>query len=148
MADLDKIRVIKNGVTTDYEVGGSSDVYSTEEQVIGRWINNKPLYEKIVPFNMTSIRTTENQKLEIGHNISNVDYIFISSDASHYKVNDNSYAFSRCFVQNSSIGFCCTASVNDTNVSIELYYPSAGANVTGYILLKYTKTTDTVGGAE
>ena len=49
MANLDKIRVVEDGVVTDYDIptGFESEIYSTNEQVVGQWIDGKPIYRKV-----------------------------------------------------------------------------------------------------
>ena len=42
MSNINKIR--KDGI--DYDIS-SSEVYSTEEQKIGTWVNGKPIYRKV-----------------------------------------------------------------------------------------------------
>lgn len=50
--------------------GSSSDVYSTEETVIGTWIDGKPLYRKVISVDVSSF-TTE---------VNNIDYDFSTLD--------------------------------------------------------------------
>ena len=51
--------------------------YSTEETVIGKWIDGKPLYQKVITFDNTiSISYDDNTFI---HNISNIDIIFVKN---------------------------------------------------------------------
>lgn len=43
----------------------TSEVYSTEEQVIGTWIDGKPLYRKVVQFTIGNINTSNQYRLGI-----------------------------------------------------------------------------------
>lgn len=52
--------------------GNASHNYSTDEQVVGTWVDGKILYEKTVVIESSSLSSGENTLL---HNISNVDYI-------------------------------------------------------------------------
>lgn len=41
------MKIISNGKTLEIPSCALRDIYSTEEQVIGRWIDGKPLYRKV-----------------------------------------------------------------------------------------------------
>ena len=49
MANIDKIRV--DGI--DYDIKGT-DIYSTTEQVVGIWIDGRPIYKKSLSFTPSS----------------------------------------------------------------------------------------------
>ena len=116
--------------------------YSTEEQVVGTWIDGKPVYQKTIAISDNVISTGNN---EIAHNISDLDTII--------------YAFGEYTRANGDLGFCVSIPVN-TNaftyaVSLRGYTSSkilleigSAYNGTGritecHITLQYTKTTDT-----
>ena len=46
--------------------------YSTTEQVIGKWINGKPLYRKVITINKTDITA---QTVSVAHGISNIGVV-------------------------------------------------------------------------
>lgn len=116
--------------------------YSTEEQVIGKWIDGKPLYRKTITFTTT---IKENETTSIAHNIENAKNIFIDFGDSFMEANIGtpnylSYGFPL-------IGY--GSSTNDkvfcysTITNIEFYANGNWAgNWTKHITLKYTKTTD------
>lgn len=110
--------------------------YSTEEKVVGTWINGKPLYRKSITFTST---ISSNSLMTKAHNISNVDFIrikeFILSETTGttyslplvgYSGNltDKTYAY-----------------VNKNNIYA---YSNGGwgAAWTKIVVLEYTKTTD------
>lgn len=62
-----------------------SNTYSTEEKVVGTWIDGKPLYRKTISFNDTF---SASYPIEKEHNISNVSTIFI--DTAHSFIVDTS----------------------------------------------------------
>ena len=112
---------------------------STEEEVIGTWIDGKTLYQKTVVLNLT----TENSKL-YPHNIANVETIYI--DAGNTFQQNVSGAFFPFFV----IGINETGLVNN-NLSYIQYVDTTNITVRAgtsskqqkaYVTLKYTKTTD------
>ena len=57
------------------ELSKTSDNYSTEEKVVGTWIDGKPLYQKVVSGTMIS----STGWTKISHNISNMDFGMIKS---------------------------------------------------------------------
>lgn len=44
------MKIVSNGKTLAVPSCTSQDIYSTEEQVVGRWIDGKPLYRKSAQF--------------------------------------------------------------------------------------------------
>ena len=48
-----------------------ADKYSTTEQVIGTWIDGKPIYRKVINFG--SLPNAESKS--VAHNIANIDFI-------------------------------------------------------------------------
>lgn len=51
------------------QVAGNGLVYSTTEQVVGRWINGKPIYQKTIEGTFASSGTGQ----DINHNIANLE---------------------------------------------------------------------------
>ena len=105
----------------------AQDIYSTNEIVIGKWINGESIYRKII----SSYGVTGNNVI-IPHNITNfkqlVNYSLIAGDNGLSYVNNNSlYDF-----------YVNTVDTNNVNMVI------AGAynNWQIYIVLDYIKTTD------
>lgn len=137
--------IIRYTKTTDtagsgtYTPSGALAVhYSTNEQVIGTWIDGKPLYQRTISFDNVAVAND----VQINHNISNL------------KMAVNT----QCVMYDSSTGISFDFSVNgDVNsqgmvIGIRVYPTSlwfrgtqsfsASANRTWYVTLKYTKTTD------
>lgn len=115
--------------------GSSSHNYSTEEQIVGTWIDGKPIYEKTLIF--------ENQYLasgftDLSHGISNVD-MYIDLKGS-YKNLDNSNSLSLSHINitglNLSIGTWCE---DRTKIRIHTGSSMAG-NYNVYLTIQYTKT--------
>ena len=116
--------------------------YSTEEQVIGKWIDGKPLYGKTITFT-TTIKM--NETTSIAHNIENAKNIFIDFSASFMEANigENNYLSYNFPI----IGYAGNLTdkvycyVNPTDINF--YASGAWAeNWIKHITLKYTKTTD------
>ena len=110
--------------------------YSTEEQIIGKWIDGKPLYRKTITF-----KTTIADSFTVPHEIANVDEINVDYGNSYFtEKTGTSYSlpiigYAGNFTDN------CYAFVNKENIYI---YATGGWNTswTKYITLLYTKTTD------
>lgn len=108
--------------------------YSTNEQVIGTWIDGKPLYQKTVDFG----NLPNNTNKSVNHNISNIDKI-LSLQTTGMNLTAHS-AISIPNVSNSSLNNMVALSATSTQVTIgskvnvSVYY--------AYVTLQYTKTTD------
>lgn len=114
--------------------GVEANNFSTDEKVIGTWIDGKPLYQKTVDCGTLPDKTTK----EVLHNIANVDKI-VSVDG----FCDNGSTFMPLpYVHDQNVGNQVGIICNTTKVILL----SRGANMSGYngcVILRYTKTTDT-----
>jgi hypothetical protein len=122
----------------DLQVGGKIldglERYSTTEQVIGKWINNKPVYRKVINFGALPNSTTKN----VNHNIANVSQwvtirgIFqyngsvVGGPIPNTNTSDNTYAIN------------ITANATTVNIQTGIDRTSYSA----YVILEYIKTTD------
>lgn len=68
--------------------GTQAHHYSTDEHIIGTWIDGKTLYEKTIEFTTTSTANTYTQYV---HGIANVDVIMIDFSHSYLIYNETSY---------------------------------------------------------
>lgn len=100
--------------------------YSEEEKYIGIWIDGKPLYRKVIPYDI--VTTGSNS---FGHKISNIDKIV---DMSGYiKISENTFIPVNIYVgDNYSYMYATRTLIN--------YYSYWTGNA--YYILEYTKTTD------
>ena len=114
--------------------------YSTTEQVVGKWINGKPVYRKVVDYYPTEIigagGTTTN--IQVPHNISNFGQIINCR-----VVTETNHVFPTLA---SSTGSTLTAGnaviqVNSTNIIFRIINDSWSSRHF-YFILEYTKTTD------
>lgn len=113
--------------TTDDSGGGSSGHnYSTTEQVIGTWIDGKPLYEKTLDFSSSPKTLTRNSWTRLG--ISDLD---IKTIVDVTAINDAGDCFKMLAGSKGSY--------SDTEILNGL----TSRDITAYfIVLQYTKTTD------
>ena len=113
--------------------------YSTEEVIIGKWIDGKPIYRKVVPVNFGISGT----RIETAHNISNLDFV-IKQILIWYDTTDNGWFYSdkdkgintyTVYINN----------VSSSNIVIgQNSYDWQTRTKNRYAILEYTKTTDIV----
>lgn len=118
----ENITIIDNVISSSGGSGGTS--YSTQEQVIGTWIDGKPLYRKVV----------------------NVGNRQINSSWTNFVTNISMNALVKCIaitINSSDWGFRTytpISAINSNKTSIDAkYYEAQGVN---YFVIEYTKTTD------
>lgn len=134
---------IENGVISSTGSGSSSseEIYSTEEQRIGTWIDGKPLYRKVYKFDIVTSTTrqtivfdenfgVDKRVKNIDGNVSNTDYIGYQYRLGlfDWHANTNQY-----FV------FLPCVDVGKLNLQAQW---SASQNFTVEAIVEYTKTTD------
>ena len=104
--------------------------YSLEEQVIGTWINGKPLYRKTIPF---TTGTSYAQWQQYAHGIPNVDHIMVTSSTYLWDGNQN--------VSLPDLHTQFGANSNYIKYVIETKESGYG-NKLIWVTVEYTKTTD------
>ena len=112
--------------------------YSTDEQVVGTWIDGKPLYQKTVAITVPTPST--NGELAINEfplNIDNVeDYVNIFG---YYKSSvTNGY---NTFNRPMNGGYMCNTYISNGILKVENSAVNIGGR-TGHVTFQYTKTTD------
>ena len=105
--------------------------YSTDEQIVGEWIDGKPLYQKTVNFGALPNNTTK----IVAHGISNIDKI-ISYDAIMFD-NSNFQTLNCCWT-NGNDNVRSNASKTSINIISNCNFSAYSA----YVTLLYTKLTD------
>ena len=124
----------KYGATafTDDE-GGSEVHYSTDEFFTGEyWIDGKPIMGKVVDVGYLPDTTGK----EVNHGISNIDKVIHYSGES---TSDNNNFLQLPFVS-TSYTHCVLVSVSKTAINISTAVDRSAYS--GWVLVKYTKTTD------
>lgn len=106
--------------------------YSTSEQVIGTWIDGKPLYEKTI--NYGALPSTPNIERDVNHGIPDVDTIWIADGFATNGTFVNQLNLSG--VNNAEWFFGVTATY------IRCMAQSDRSNYSAYVVLRYTKVTD------
>lgn len=134
-------RYIKNSDTAGsghWTSAGETHHYSTSEQIVGTWIDGKPLYEKTVSFTTGNAGTYNRQ----AHNISNVDKIWVDFSNSFVNISSNDN-----HIFNGISTFSETVNREEmyvlaVDVGIDYRVGNDMANKPCCITLRYTKTTD------
>ena len=114
--------------------GGYAHHYSTTEQVIGTWIDGKPIYEKTVYIE------TANETL---HGITNIDQVVSVSGITTART-DSSGEFRPtpfCYSGLSS-AWISGLTIKATKINLEAGSSFTSAHPNAYIIIRYTKTTD------
>lgn len=114
---------INNSITT-------KTTYSTTETVVGTWINNKPIYRKIVARNITATNHTT-----ISLSSLNIDEL-LTVKSINKKVSDD-FTFYDNFFDSSEEKI----TLHYKNDIIE-FWTATGTNYTSTVWIEYTKTTD------
>ena len=115
-----------------------SDYYSTDEKIVGVWLEGKPLYQKTVNFGALPNATTKN----VPHGISNLDYVVEIYGVS----SDGSIQAYLPYVNPSSLSNAVSIKINGSNIQIVTASNMSTFTKT-YVTLRYTKTTDAANSA-
>jgi hypothetical protein len=62
------------GKLDEIMAGSSGNIYSTEERVVGKWIDDKPIYKKTITFNTDQLTTTIT-RMSYNHGIANIKFV-------------------------------------------------------------------------
>jgi len=124
-----------------YEPKGGGHHYSTTEQVIGTWIDGKPVYEKTIYCTIASGSETNTP-----HGISDISQI-ISIDAVTIKASNTNEDFRPIpftyATSSTDSKWYAGVTITKNNVYIEAGQSFGNRHTACYVVLKYTKTTDT-----
>ncbi len=134
-----KVNSVSEAIDSLY-ISKAGDFFSNDEQVVGTWMNGKPLYQKTITINYTG-----DDSQSYNHNIANVDLIYIDGGNTFLLSGNMTTPFFGSGFLNGTLvdGWNkMIQSVDRTNVVIRSSSNAGGG--TAYITLRYTKTTDTV----
>lgn len=131
--DSDLIPIVQNNETKSITKQDLvADKYSITEQVIGTWIDNKPIYRKVIECG--SLPNASNK--DITHNIQNLG-VTIKCNGMAVRTSD-----SRALtIPDSTPGAEIVCGVTNTNVYINTQNDRSSFN-NSFLILEYTKTTD------
>lgn len=112
--------------------------YSTNEQVIGVWIDNKPLYAKTISHDTAMTNRAWTQLI----NDSNIT---IKMFDGYIYLDGQSYTQINYHRGSTATEYSCGVIFNNEH-GFQVYPSIDGATITCKVTLYYTKTTDTIGG--
>ena len=127
--------IYKNGVeiATINDIPNPLDVYSTDEKVIGTWIDGRPIYQKTIDIGSASGNSN------ISHGISNLDMI---TDAYGSFLQSGTYRQKLPKIVNGNNAWSADfADFTDTSFSLSIG-SAIGTATKVFVILEYTKTTD------
>ena len=119
-----------------------SNIYSTQEKMIGQWIDGKPLYQKTIDISSTFVSAAKdtNHVKSQDHNISNIDNIINYFGIKIYDENGTAQVLpSYEFIQGADYGGFIF--FNKEKIHIETHQGDSSYNI-AYVTVQYTKTTD------
>lgn len=135
LTGAEEVPIVQTGTTKKTTVGDiKSENYSTTEQVVGTWIDNKPIYQITLQATTTSSSTETN--IDLTNIIPTFDYI-LSIDGT---VVNTSGMYHPIAYWKSNTDF---ANIY-ISASKKIWFQSGSSNGYGTftLTLKYTKTTD------
>ena len=124
-----------------------SDIYSEEEQIVGRWTDGKPIYQKVIRgnFNGAYNTTVSVPYDDISYNI---EYIVKQEGYARYEY-DNTPTSSSWFKADhtvpNNINFIVGDVAGNRILTLYLDNPSWAKMYDYYVIIQYTKTTDAPG---
>jgi hypothetical protein len=128
----------------------SDNIYSTEERMIGRWVNGKPIYQKTIEYTVTEAKTAGAAKQYVISQMTEATKIFddaieniINTDLVILEANGNSYTGQyQTYVSNYLNN---TLDINSNNLFLSVTIQQSNAiavNSKFYVTVKYTKRKD------
>lgn len=138
-ADMDDV------VTPLPSVRGKYHKYSTEEQIIGEWIDGKPVYEKTISFNhsFTTWQTLV-RYLALNTSITGVDKLVGYSG--YFILSGRQISLGSSELNwNNEMSFSSYAQVYNSTINIQIVVRQTSyedTSTSGIITCRYTKTTD------
>lgn len=138
VGDLSLLNTInKSSIVSAINEIVDKSVFSTVEKIIGKWIDGKLIYRKVVNFGALPNTSEKN----VPHNISNfnfatkIDGIAYNSDGRTFPLPAVSFGISSGNITPSIYVFA-----DRTNITIGTGVDRSAYN--GYVIIEYTKTTD------
>lgn len=113
-------------------INNGESIYSTDETIVGKWIDGKPLYQKTINFGSLPNSTTK----YVSHSITNIDNIWVHDGFTNI---DGNY-FGPLVYSSNNAPDNYAFYVNKTQILCETHCNRS--TETAYVTLRYTKTTD------
>lgn len=121
-------------VNVNQSGGGSSEIiFSTSEQIIGKWIDERNVYQKTIVFGALPNNATKN----VPHGIDNLEYVVAYFGTAYNST--NKYSLSLPYLHASNANNYVEIYFNDTNVSVATKTDRTPYNIC-YITMQYIKS--------
>ena len=128
--------VIQYTKTSDAQVNiGTGNDYSTDEQIIGTWIDGKPLYQKTISLGNLPNASSKDVPL----NITNLDTIWDMHGIGYFVNSGTTYNISLPLISTNSASIITISRANDV---IRITTGQDRSHIVGYVTIQYTKTGD------
>lgn len=131
---LDKLSTSNEGnlLFDGKEISGGLHEYSTEEQIIGKWIDGKPIYEKVI--NMGYLPNSSSINIDVSE--LNIDNII--------ELRGMCYTDDKKNIRPITLGTSDTNAIriDVTNNTIRIFTWSDWSAYNSFCIIQYTKTTD------
>ena len=114
---------------SEYDMLKNANAYSTTEKVIGTWVNNKPLYQKVINVTSPSSATTWTD-------------VYTVEDAEYLRVLYGELEVNDANVDKLILDHGTTAYMAIKGNKVRMYVASAYTKKNALFLIQYTKTTD------
>ena len=121
-------------ITDDEEHTQAFDVYSTNEQVIGTWIDGSTIYRKVIDFGALPNTTTK----QVAHGITGLDKVISIVGAAHDPTND--YYNPLPSANPGDARYDIGVNVTSTNVIITTVVDMS-SYTSSYVIIRYTKAS-------
>ncbi len=120
--------------------------YSTDEKVVGTWIDGKPIYQKTIFCGQNAQCVTNGTRVlkDVAHNIINLERVINAVGSCYQNQSTTPYSPITCMQLplNSSDTTGTTFGINATNITLRNNNISYNSLTNIYITVQYTKTTD------
>jgi hypothetical protein len=122
--------------------GGSTHTYSTTEQVVGTWIDGKPIYEKTISFTNQTSSFSDFVTIEY---ISDVGTV-ISMDWTAYRISNDSYYTGNGGAVTESASYNTYRILfrfSKASAALQYFIGGYGTDISDIsVIMRYTKSTD------
>ena len=127
-----KVNNVEDALDSLY-IAKTGDNYSTEERVVGTWIDGRPIYQKTIYFG----NLPNNSSKSVAHNITNIKTII---NGIGYAQDANTF-YPIPYTHADGLRYQVQLYLDRTNINI--ITKNDLSDFTYYITVQYTKTTDT-----
>lgn len=134
--DLLPSEIVQEGTEIDAAYLNGLLTYTTEEKIIGYWIDGKPIYRKVVNFGNLPNNTAK----RVNHNISNIEMVVRLTGIT--QTGSETLAWSPLPLVYSGTEYIFNTTLSCNKTEIVCRTAQDRSEFTAYVIIEYTKTTD------